>query len=171
MFTDENHAGARSLYADTLEQLGFGAECAPWRNFFLSGATELRTGNFGTPVSTASTSMLSQLTPDQMLDILKLSVNGPRAWDLDLAVDIFFADLDANYRLTLRNGVLVHRKRPAEPESAAATVRLASKMRLMAAAMGDLSSPGLEIAGDTGALQTLMSVVDKPDPGFNIITP
>ena len=78
-------------------------------------------------------------------------------------MDIFFADLDANYRLTLRNGVLVHRKRPAEPESAAATVRLASKMRLMAAAMGDLSSPGLEIAGDTGALQTLMSVVDKPD--------
>ena len=77
MFTDENHAGARSLYADTLEQLGFGVECAPWRNFFLSGATELRTGNFGTPVSTASTSMLSQLTPDQMLDILKLSVNGP----------------------------------------------------------------------------------------------
>lgn len=171
IFTDESHDGARRLYADTLEQLGFGAECATWRNFFLSGATELRSGNFGTPVSTSSSSMLGQLTPEQMFDVLKLSVNGPRAWDLDLAVDVFFDDLDANYRLTLRNGVLVYRKRPAEPASAAATVRLASKMRLMAAAVGDLSSPGIEVAGDPGALQSLMSVLDKPDPGFNIITP
>ena len=45
IFTDENHAGARELYADTLEQLAYGAENAVWRNFFLSGATELREGN------------------------------------------------------------------------------------------------------------------------------
>jgi alkyl sulfatase BDS1-like metallo-beta-lactamase superfamily hydrolase len=171
IFTDENHAGARQLYVQTLEQLGFGAECATWRNFFLSGATELRSGNFGTPVTTGSASMLSQLTPEQMFDILKLSVNGPRAWDLDLAMDVTFADLDTNYRVTLRNGVLVYRKRPADPDSAAATVNLAAKMRLLAAAMGDVHSPGLEITGDPAALQTLMSVLDKPDPGFNIVTP
>ena len=52
VFTDENHTAARDLYADTLEQLGYGAENGTWRNFFLSGATELRDGNFGTPTST-----------------------------------------------------------------------------------------------------------------------
>ena len=171
VFTDENHTGARILYADTLEQLGYGAECATWRNFFLSGASELRAGNFGTPVSTSAPTVLGQLTPDQMFDILAISVNGPSAWDLDLALDIAFADLDTNYRVTLRNGVLVHRKRPADPETAAATVTVAAKMRLMAAAMGDLTSPGIEVVGDVGALQSLMSVLDKPDPGFNIITP
>ena len=67
--------------------------------------------------------------------------------------------------------MLVHRKRPADPETAAATVTVAAKMRLMAAAMGDLTSPGIEVVGDVGALQSLMSVLDKPDPGFNIITP
>ena len=171
IFTDENHAGARELYADTLEQLGYGAECATWRNFFLCGATELRTGNFGTPVTTQAPTMLSQLTPEQMFDILAISVNGPRAWDLDLALDVTFADLGANYRLTLRNGVLVYRKRPADPDTAAATVTLAAKMRLLAAAMGDFTSPGLGITGDAAALQNLMSVLDKPDPDFNIITP
>ena len=171
IFTDENHAGARELYADTLEQLGYGAECATWRNFFLSGATELRDGNFGTPVTTTSATMLSQLTPEQMFDILALSVNGPRAWDLSLAFDVSFADLGSNYRLTLRNGVLVYRKRPADPQSATATVELAAKMRLMAAAMGDLSSPGLTISGDTGAVQALVAVLDRPDPSFNIVTP
>jgi alkyl sulfatase BDS1-like metallo-beta-lactamase superfamily hydrolase len=171
MFTDEDHPGARELYADTLEQLGYGAECATWRNFFLSGATELRDGNFGTPVTTTSPTMLSQLTPEQMFDILAISVNGPRAWDLDLALDVTFADLDANYRLTLRNGVLVQRKRPAEKATATATVVLANKMRLMVAAAGDFSSPGLEVTGDAGALQALLGVLDAPDPGFSIVTP
>jgi alkyl sulfatase BDS1-like metallo-beta-lactamase superfamily hydrolase len=41
----------------------------------------------------------------------------------------------------------------------------------MAAALGDLSSPGLEVTGDPSALQSLMSVLDKPNPDFNIITP
>ena len=171
VFTDEDHAGARTLYADTLEQLGYGAECATWRNFFLSGSTELRTGNFGTPVSTQAPTMLSQLTPEQMFDVLAISVNGPRAWNLDLALDVTFADLGANYRLTLRNGVLVYRKGPAEAATATATVTLAAKMRLMAAALGDFSSPGLEVGGDAGALQTLLGVLDRPDPDFNIITP
>ena len=171
MFTDEDHPGARELYADTLEQLGYGAECATWRNFFLSGATELRDGNFGTPVTTTSPTMLSQLTPEQMFDILAISVNGPRAWDLDLALDVTFADLDANYRLTLLNGVLVQRKRPAEKATATATVVLANKMRLMVAAAGDFSSPGLEVTGDAGALQALLGVLDAPDPGFSIVTP
>ena len=171
VFTDEHHEAARELYADTLEQLGYGAECATWRNFFLSGSTELRDGNFGTPVTTASPTMLSQLTPEQMFDILALSINGPRAWDTDIAMDVTFLDLNVNYRVTLRNGVLVYRKRTAEPGTAIATITLAAKMRLMAAAFGDLNSPGLEITGDQGVLQTLMSVLDRPDPGFNIITP
>lgn len=171
VFTDDEHTGARELYADTLEQLGYGAECATWRNFFLSGSAELRDGNFGTPVSTASPTMLSQLTPEQMFDILALSVNGPRAWDADLALDVTFSDLELNYRVTLRNGVLIYRRRPPAPHTAAATVTLASKMRLMAAVAGDLESPGLQISGEPAVLQTLVSTLDRPDPNFNIVTP
>lgn len=169
VFTDDQHGAARELYADTLEQLAYGAENGVWRNFFLSGATELRDGNFGTPTQSASPTILAQLTPEQMFDALAINVNGPRAWDLDVAVDITFPD--ANYRLTLRNGVLVHRKVPADPTSAHATVRLANKTRLLALAAGDLSSAGLEITGDTTALASMMAAIDRPDPGFNIITP
>ena len=170
-FTDETHAGARELYADILEQLGYGAECATWRNFFLSGATELRDGNFGTPTQVASSSMMAQLTVEQMLDALAISVNGPRAWDADIAIDLTFSDVEANFRLTLRNGVLVYRRCAADEATAAATVRLSGKLRLLAVAAGDFSSPGLEITGDAQALQTLLGVLDQPDPNFNIIAP
>lgn len=171
IFAEEGHADARTLYADTLEQLAYGAENAPWRNFFLAGATELRDGLFGTPTQTASPSLLSQLTPEQMFDSFAINVNGPRAWDLDLAIDVTFDDLAANYRLTLRNGVLVHRKVPADPATATATVTLASKVRLLLYAAGDTDSPGFDVSGDADALSGLLDVLDRPNPNFNIVTP
>lgn len=171
IFTDTGHAGARALYADTLEQLAYGAENATWRNFFLSGATELRDGNFGTAAQVASPTMLSQLTPEQIFDGLAIRVNGPRSWDLDIALDIVFADSAVNYRLTLRNGVLVRREVAPDPATATVTIKLANKIRLLAVAMGDFSSPGLELSGDQTALQALLSVLDGPDPNFNIVTP
>ncbi len=38
-------------------------------------------------------------------------------------------------------------------------------------AMGDFTSPGLEISGDQAALQALLGVLDEPDQNFNIVTP
>ena len=106
-----------------------------------------------------------------MFDTFAISVNGPRAWDLDIAVDITFLDIETNYRLTLRNGVLVYRKVPADAATAHATVKLANKLRLLAFAAGDADSSGLEVAGDADALPSMLAVLDPPDPGFNIITP
>ncbi|KAA8963889.1 alkyl sulfatase dimerization domain-containing protein [Mycobacterium sp.] len=171
VFAESTHAAARELYADTLEQLAYGAENATWRNFFLSGAVELREGNFGTAAQTTSLSLLARLTPEQIFDSLAISVNGPRAWDLHLALDIGFAEPAANYRLTLRNGVLVHRNVPADPATADVTVTLANTSRMLAVAFGDLDSPGLDVVGDRAALQAFFGVLDRPDPAFNIMTP
>ena len=171
VFADADHPAARELYADTLEQLAYGAENATWRNFFLSGATELREGNFGTATQAASMHVLSALSPEQMFDSFAISVNGPRAWDKQLAIDVTFSDLAANYRLTLSNGVLIHRKRPADPATADATVTLVNKVRLLAFAAGDAASPGIDIGGNPDALTTLLGLLDRPDPDFNIIVP
>ena len=138
---------------------------------FLSGATELRDGNFGTPTQTTSPTVLAQLTPEQMFDTFAINVNGPRAWDLDLTIDVTFVDLAADYRLTLRNGVLVHRRALADPATATATVTFATKGRLLAFAAGDRDSPGVEFTGDPDALAQLLGALDRPDPGFAIITP
>jgi alkyl sulfatase BDS1-like metallo-beta-lactamase superfamily hydrolase len=171
VFADETHPGARALLAATFEQLAYGAENATWRNFFLSGATELRDGNFGTATQTDSPTLMSALTPEQIFDGLAISVNGPRAWDLDIAIDVTLTDRDANYRLALRNGVLVHRQVPADAASAAATIKLDNAFRLLMLGMGDFTAPGFEISGDQATLQQFLSVLDRPDPAFNIVTP
>jgi alkyl sulfatase BDS1-like metallo-beta-lactamase superfamily hydrolase len=171
VFADDTHAAARALLADTFERLAYGAENATWRNFFLSGAVELRDRNLGTAAQTTSLTLMSQLTPEQIFDGLAITVNGPCAWDLDLVVDITLTNVQTNYRLALRNGVLVHRKVAADAATANVTIKPDNTIRLLTAAMGDLGSPGLEISGDQTALQQLLGVLDKPDPAFNIVTP
>ncbi|MGR2752228.1 alkyl/aryl-sulfatase [Agromyces arachidis] len=170
VFADRDHAAARSLYADTLEQLAYGAENGTWRNFFLSGATELRGENFGTPTSTAAPEIVAQLTPEQLLDAIAITVDGPRAWDLDLALDLTFTDVGRNFRVTLRNGVLVYVAKPADEASAQATVSLA-KPRMLALLAGDRESPGIDKRGDEGVLDALMSVLQPGDPSFDIVLP
>lgn len=170
VFADSGHAAARTLYADTLEQLGYGSENGTWRNFFLSGATELRGENFGTPTSTAAPEILAQLTPEQLLDAIAITVDGPSAWDLDLALDLEFADMGRNFRVTLRNGVLVYVQRQADEPSAQATVSL-TKARMLALLAGDRESPGIDRRGDAGVLDRLMSVLQPGDPSFDIVLP
>lgn len=169
VFADSDHAAARSLYADTLEQLAYGAENGTWRNFYLSGATELREGNFGTPTQTAAPLIIAQLTPEQLLDALAIRVDGPKAWDLDLAVDVTLTDLDRSFHVTLRNGVLIYVER--EPDAATPLQLTLSKARLIQMAGGDTESAGIEVRGDAGVLQQILGVLDEADPNFEIVLP
>ncbi len=169
IFTDASHQAARDLYAGTLEQLAYGSENGVWRNFFLSGATELREGNFGTPASPNAPAVVAQLTPQQLFSSLAISVNGPRAWDLDLSLDVTFTDLDVTYRLTLRNGVLI--SQPRQGDAPAAVTLTLTKLRMLAMLGGDLTSPGVGIAGDPAVLHALLGVLEPGNPAFNIVEP
>jgi alkyl sulfatase BDS1-like metallo-beta-lactamase superfamily hydrolase len=100
VFAEPKHPGARDLLADTYEQLGYGAENGTWRNFYLSSATELRSGGFGTPTVTAAPDLVAQLTPEMLFDALAIRVDGPRAWDERLAIDVRITDTGVGYRRT-----------------------------------------------------------------------
>ncbi|WCI09830.1 alkyl sulfatase C-terminal domain-containing protein [Arthrobacter sp. OVS8] len=118
---------------------------------------------------TAAPAILAQLTAEQIFDSLAISVNGPKAWDLDLTLNVTFTDLKTNYRVTLRNGVLLSTLRPAD---ATASVKLSlTKSRMLALLGGDMDSAGIDIAGDATVLQALLGVLEKGDPSFNIVTP
>jgi len=169
VFTDENHSAARALYADTLEQLAYGSENGTWRNFFLSGATELREGNFGTPTVTNAPLIVAQLTPEQLFDAVAIQVNGPKAWDLSLAFYVTLTDLGRSFHVSLGNGVLVYVER--EPDAATPLALTLSKARLIRLAGGDTDSDGIEVRGDITVLKQLLEVLDPGDPNFNIVTP
>jgi alkyl sulfatase BDS1-like metallo-beta-lactamase superfamily hydrolase len=169
VFAEPDNTAAKTLLANTFEQLGYGAENGPWRNFFLAGATELREGNFGTPTETNAPGVLARLTPEQLFDAIAITVNGPKAWDLHLTVDITLTDLSRSFRLTLRNGLLSYVEK--DPTGDAQLSLTLAKPRLLALFNGDTTSKGLAVQGDLGVLQQLQSVLDPGDKSFNIVTP
>jgi alkyl sulfatase BDS1-like metallo-beta-lactamase superfamily hydrolase len=173
VFADASHAAARELLADTYEQLGYGSENGTWRNFYLSGATELRDGAFGTPTQTGSPDMIGQLSPEMLFDAIAIQIDGPKAWDEDITIDVHLNEGD-HYRVQLRNGVLTYSS--AERSDTADLTLTGPRAALPALALGGLDADGLakagiEVSGDTGVLARLAAVLDPPDPDFAIVTP
>ena len=174
VFAQPNHAGAREALADTYEQLGYGSENGPWRNFYLSGAYELRNGSFGTPTTTSSADIVAALSPEMLFDAMAVRVNGPRAWDETLSIDVVITDADERYRLRLANGVLGY-SAAAQQEDADATLTT-SRRSLPALALGlltadALTQAGIQVDGDPSVLARLAAVLDLPDNDFAIVTP
>ncbi|UPK75760.1 MBL fold metallo-hydrolase [Nocardioidaceae bacterium SCSIO 66511] len=174
VFAEPDHAGGREVLADTYEQLGYGSENGTWRTFYLSGATELRDGGFGTPTETTAPDVIANLTPAMLFDAIAIQVNGPKAWDENLSIDVAFTDTNERYRVRLANGVLTY---SARPQKGAPDATLTTTHRgLPALAAGGLSAErlaetGMTLEGDASVLARLGAVLDPGDKDFAIVTP
>ncbi|MFC4125321.1 alkyl/aryl-sulfatase [Nocardia rhizosphaerae] len=175
IFADPDNAEAKALQANTLEQLGYGAENGTWRNFFLMGAYELRNGKVGTPTVAAAPDIAAALSVEQLFDAIALRVDGPKAWGASIVID-WRVEGGPVHRTQLRNGLLVHFDLDGEFPPADATFTLSTE-DLHAALLGGESLPDLIAAGrvtvdgDASKLTELVGYLDEPDPDFSIVTP
>ncbi len=174
VFADDTDSEARDLLANALEQLGFGAECGTWRNAFLAGATELRSGNFGTPATTSG-DIVYALSVSQLFDSVAVRIDGPRAWDEHLQIAWNVSDEGTTYLVELRNGALHQRTATEAPDGVTAftltrhaLIGLVTGELDLVAALGDGT---VTVTGDPGVLARLVALVGPVDPGFNIVTP
>ncbi|GAA1853708.1 alkyl/aryl-sulfatase [Asanoa iriomotensis] len=171
VFAEPSHQEGRRALADVLERLGFGCENGTWRNAYLSGAMELRIGNFGTPTVTNSADMLAQLPPRMFFDAIAVQIDGPKAWDLDLAIRWEFPDHGETFRTTVRNGVFTYVRDGSGPVTLTVTVPRAALAGLAAGDLDAAEEAGLVRDGDAAVLSRLTNILDPGDPGFNIVEP
>ena len=174
VFADASDAESRELLAAALEQLGFGAENGTWRNAFLAGAAELRSGNFGTPATT-SPDMAYALSVSQVFDSIAVRIDGPRAWDEHLVTAWTITDEDTTYLTELRNGVLHHRT---VAEAPGGTTRFTlTRHALIGVVTGQLdfgaalTDGTITIDGDPSAMANLVELLAPVDPDFNVVIP
>lgn len=168
VFADAENQEAKTLLADVFEHLALSAENATWRNCYLMGATELRSGVKQMPI--VPSGMAAALSIPQLFDTLAIRVNGPKAWDIKAVIDWYFTDLDEHYRLTLQRGALTYSPRvPSGASGAEATFTLTKPQFLTLLAAGGLA--GIKVDGDASVLQRVVGVLDAPDPEFAIVTP
>ena len=90
----------------TFDQMGYMAESAPWRNFYLTGATELRNGAKTGKSLAMMQDMLLQTPIERFLERMAASIDGAKAADSNLKINISFSDLNENYVLWIENAVL-----------------------------------------------------------------
>ena len=166
IFADPSSQPAKALLADVLTRLGYGSECATWRNNYLTGAQELHSAPAPTPVSSAG--MATALTITQLFDSLAIRIDGKRALDSSASIRWHFTDSGETYRMELSNGVLTHHPtRRTEPADLVITL---TRPQLLAM-LGGAGTSGVEFGGDPKVFATIAGLTDQPDPAFSIITP
>lgn len=176
VLSEPEHQGARALLADTLEQLGYQAESAPWRNFYLSGALELR---HGLPESgsafNASEGMARGMPIDNLFQTMAVRLNGPKADGVRLHLNLNFTDLKRQYLLAIDNCVL-HAWPDKQSDSADAGLTISAlefkRMMMGLSTATDLIADGrLKVDGSLQALASMSDLFDRFDRRFPIVTP
>lgn len=176
VFAEPENKSARYLLADTLEQLGYQSESAPWRNFYLTGAQELRQGVKVMPAaSTVSPDIIAAMSLDMIFDYLGVRLNGPRAHDVSLNMNWNFPDIHQQYRVTVKNGVLNYFPEESDPK-AQISITL-DRQKINDFILGRqtyqqaIADGSMKIEGDKAQLDVFFALLDSFNPWFNIVTP
>jgi alkyl sulfatase BDS1-like metallo-beta-lactamase superfamily hydrolase len=179
VFAEPDNKAACQLAADAMEQLGYQAESATWRNSYILGAHELRNESAaGTPRGVSiSPDVVAVLPLGSFLEYLAIRVDGKKAEALSAKFDwrlVGGKQVDAQ-RLTLSNGALNHL--PGSHGPAADAVVETTRQELARASAGRsallaaLDGGGIRVSGDTRLFRTFVETLDEFDPMFNVVEP
>lgn len=175
IFAAPGNKKAKELLASTYEKLGHGCENGPWRNFYISGATELRgyvpEGN----VLSGQTGMAEALSLQQLFSSLAVRLDGTRAQEGNFIIDLFVSDRAEHCRLMVSNGALIHRtgqrvREVSSSETADFSCSLTYLQLMQSLAAGKAGALSDE-QGERSYLDRLLSLLVTPSPSFNIVTP
>ncbi len=115
VFAQPNNMSARNLLADAYEQMGYQAESGPWRNFYLTGARELRDTARLTRLAKLNNPEpnrddLENMAPNEYFQYLAIHLNGLKAEGMNYTFNLLMQEPDSTITtlalLRLENSVL-----------------------------------------------------------------
>ncbi|MDX1416976.1 MAG: alkyl sulfatase dimerization domain-containing protein [Candidatus Promineifilaceae bacterium] len=182
VFADPNNRDAKLMQADALEQLGYQAESGPWRNFYLTGAEELRNGVDTSAGATfeGGLEVLSVIELEELFDFLAIHLNASKAEGKMIVLNWVFNDKpaqnDANKFVTnLENSVVNHTQGQQSPD-AAATITIGTET-LGQILLGQttiqvaINDGKVTIDGSIVKVIEFFSMLQSFPSNFNIVTP
>ena len=175
VFADPTNTAARELCADALEQLGYQCENGVWRNFYLSGALELRNGVVPIDVPRSASVDFVQAMPLAMVfDFMGVRLDATKAVGADVTINVELSD-EPSWVLQLRNSVL-NAFHDRQSTSADVTVRVSGVDFRRALVLPEGFQTGIaegwiQLEGDVAKLLELFSMLDSFDQWFAIVEP
>jgi alkyl sulfatase BDS1-like metallo-beta-lactamase superfamily hydrolase len=176
VFADPNNEAARALLADAYEQLGYQAESGPWRNVYLCGAEELRSGVKQLPTpTTASPDTIRVMPVEMFLDYLGVRLNPEKAGDAKVVFNLNLTDTNEKWTFGVENGALHHSqvKQAADPNTTMTMTRtdLNDIMLGNKKLQQQIVAGKAKVEGDPAPLSAFVSWLDPFPFWFNIVTP
>ena len=177
VYAEPDNTAARLLCADALEQLGYQAESGTWRNAYLTAAYELR--DLREPdgeISIQSGVMLANISADNIFDYIGIALDKEAMADKDITVNVVLTDLNRQYMLKFKNGVLLKYEGTLSDEADVTIKTVRKALLLMMGGSFEQFSEKAVIEGDKEQLKLIMSnlnrlSIENADRFFNIIEP
>ena len=175
VFANPNNAEARALQADALEQLGYQTESATWRNAYLMGALELRSGPKEMGASSSGPDTVRGMTNELLFDFIALRLNHEKTDGMKAAISMVFSDSNEVWALELSNSVLNSTRGRVlkDPDVTITLTRPAFlAMLLQGKKLPELVQAGMvKVEGNPQSFGAVVANIMNFDLVFNIVTP
>jgi len=176
VFADPSNTEARRLGAAALEQLGYAAESATWRNAYLLGALELRQGLPRTAArAPVSPDVVRAMSLDLFFDYLAVRLDAEKAAGKRIVVNWVLSDLGTRYVSNLEHCALTYlAERRSERADATVTLErsVLDRLVLRELTLADALRDGLvTIDGDAAKVVELFGLFDDFALMFEIVEP
>ncbi|MCP4961760.1 MAG: MBL fold metallo-hydrolase, partial [Actinomycetia bacterium] len=161
VFADPENQRARQLQARALEQLGYQAESATWRNAYLMGAQELRLGS-PTKVRIPTRDMSSAMTAEQIFDTIGVRFDPSTFAPESATFNMHLTDIDEDHVLGVCRST-IHHTGGQQADGADVSVRLTQRLLFESiGAPGAFDAEGVEveITGDRQLFIDFMAGLD-----------
>ncbi len=178
VFADPKNQKARNLLADAYEQMGYQAESGPWRNFYLTGAKELRMGVKVIPMAGSSgPDMITGMSSELFFNYIAMRYKGTEENKNKYNFNFILTDRNEKASLIVSNGVVNPRIGSHLEKDVTATISMSRlDFAILTSGKGikldDLIKSGkIKIDGDADAFKAFLNNIDNFEYWFNIIEP
>ena len=171
IFANPDHKEAKLLCADALEQLGYVAESGIWRNEYLMGAQELRYGVIPINEAFISYDVLENIPLGNILYLLSIRIDGLKAGELNYKINFIITERNEKATTEVKRGVFRYLSDKLS-ETAAVTVTMPKEVLYELVTSNESPDTSrIIIDGDIDQWNVFLSLLDRIDPNFNIMTP
>ncbi len=176
VFADPANVEARELQADALEQLGYQAEGAGWRNAYLTAAYELRNGMPSEVEKTVvGADIIRAMSTGLVFDYMGVRLNAKRAEGKSFRINFITPDRNEQFLVELKNSHL-NNLPGVLSENADLTLTINrgdfDNLLLKTASFEELLEAGkVQHKGNLQVFGQLVSLLDEFDYWFEIVRP
>lgn len=173
VFADPANRAAKLLLADSLEQQGYQAESAIWRNQFLMGAKELRQGVLVRPSSAQNADMIAAVSSQELLDSVSTRFDPAKLAGRTMGINLVMPERQEVAGIELTRTTMIGRLKPVAQPAATITGPRRALLGLLFLKMplAQLEMMGVKVEGDRQAAEAWLNAIEPIPGGFNIVEP